>query len=204
MKYCSFLLCLVFSLGFSGCNDFFVSPNSLDHISLNPQAVLLKTGDTVQISASAVTVDGTSTDITQSATWSSAATGTATVNSTGLVTAVSTGTTTISASQGSVTGNGNVIVRAVGLQTTNPITITASSTQVASGSTLATTATANFTDGSTLDITPIAVWSSSSTATATVDTGGVIKGVAAGNATITATVNTASGAVSGSFNVTVF
>ncbi len=200
----SALVGFLFFLASTSCSDFFVSPNALDHINISPQTVILKVADTLQLTATAVKVDGSSFDVTQSATWTTANNGTATVNSTGMLSALGSGNTTVQASQSNVNGTGIVIVRTVGLQSTNGIVVTAPNSQLANGSTMQMTATANFTDGATLDITNGAVWSSSATGVATVSTTGQVKGVAAGSATITATVNTASGAVSGSFSVTVF
>jgi uncharacterized protein YjdB len=61
------------------------------------------------------------------------------------------------------------------------------------------TATGSYTDGSSADLTSLVTWTSSAVSKANVDASGVVTGVAAGSASITATLNS----VSGSTTVTV-
>ena len=61
------------------------------------------------------------------------------------------------------------------------------------------TATGSYTDGSSADLTSLVTWTSSAISKANVDASGVVTGVAAGSASITATLNS----VSGSTTVTV-
>jgi uncharacterized protein YjdB len=62
-------------------------------------------------------------------------------------------------------------------------------------------ATGSFSDGTTKDLTTTVTWSSSAAATATVNTTGLVTGVAVGNATITATATTGQSATA-TINVT--
>ncbi len=78
------------------------------------------------------------------------------------------------------------------------ITVSPSSPIVGQGSTVQLTATGVNDDGSTASLNSVD-WSSSDTSVATVDTSGMLKGVAAGTATITAK----SGSVSGTATVNV-
>lgn len=70
----------------------------------NP-TVSLASAQTQQFTASAMMSDGTSKDVTSSATWASDTPATASVNAAGLATLVAAGTATISAMVGSVTGS---------------------------------------------------------------------------------------------------
>ena len=115
-------------------------------------------GETVQLTAS---IEGVS--------WESSKTDVATVDANGLVTSVGVGSTTITASKNGYR-NGTISIK-VDLET---IQITSTVTSVVKGESI--TLTANK-DGVT--------WTSSDTSVATVN-GGVVTGVAFGNATITA------------------
>lgn len=198
-----FSLSLVLALAIVGvaCGDFFVSGDAMDHINVTPVSVFLKVGETKQFTATGVTVNGDSSDISSSATWTSSSTGVATVSNAGLATAVAAGNSTISAASGGATGTASVIVNNNALNTT--LNVTATSTSVAVGQTLQLKCTATFADSSTQDITTQAAWSSSATNIATVSSTGLVTGVAAGSATITATVNTATGTATGTLNITV-
>lgn len=79
------------------------------------------------------------------------------------------------------------------------ITISASNTTIALGLTQQLTATANYDNGSTQNLTNSVVWSSSANAVATVSLTGLLSSVGQGNATITAT----SGSVSSTFAITI-
>lgn len=195
------LLLLTAVVFWSSCNGFFVSGGSLDHITLSPTAVYLKVGETDNFTASAVTVDGTTSDVTSSATWTTGASTIATVNA-GLVTAVAAGSTTVSAAQSGVTGTSDVTVGNQALNTT--LNVTPSNPTVIAGQTVQLTATATFADGSTQDFTSLVTWSSSNTANATVSSTGLVSGVASGQtATITATIATATSSATGSVTVSV-
>jgi hypothetical protein len=73
----------------------------------------LDTGQTRQLVATATQSTGTTSDVTQQATWQSSATGVATVSATGLVTAVSDGDAEISATFQNIRGTLPVAVRRV-------------------------------------------------------------------------------------------
>jgi hypothetical protein len=71
------------------------------------------------------------------------------------------------------------------------------------GQTSQLTAKATLSNGTTQDVTAQATWSSSNTATATVTSGGLLKVVALGGATITATYQGANGTFSVNVNACV-
>jgi uncharacterized protein YjdB len=197
----AFLFLIGVAINSSACGDFFVSGSTLDHITLTPTSVYLKTTETKQFSASAVNVDGSTSDATSSATWTTAAPTIATANA-GLVTAVGPGNTTVTATQSGVAGTGNVVVNTQSLNTA--LTITPNNPTVVANQTVQLTATGTFADNSTTNLTSFVTWSSSNTANATVSSSGLVTGVLSGQtATITATIATSSGSSTGSVSVTV-
>jgi len=81
-----------------------------------------------------------------------------------------------------------VVVRSIEITQTMPT--------IAAGTRLQLTATATYTDFSNSDVTAMVEWSSSSTATATVNAAGELEGVAVGAATITAKLGRSFGTTS--------
>jgi len=85
------------------------------------------------------------------------------------------------------------------IQTTKTVTsvaVSPSSASIAVGATEQFTATVTYSDGTTADVSSSAGWATSSSSVATVDGNGLVKGVAAGSATITAVVNGVKGSAS--------
>ncbi len=94
-----------------------------------------------------------------------------------------------------------IITYLSGLLTVTPATlstlsVSASSTSVSVGSTLQFTATGNYSDLTTKDVTATAAWISSAPSVAAVNSAGLATAVAAGSATISATYDSVSGALS--------
>jgi hypothetical protein len=173
---------------------------SLQSIQITGASSSLTVPSSTQLSATGKYSDGTTKDLTQSATWSSSNTAVAAVVG-GLVTSMAQGTATIQASFGSV-APGKVTL------TINPpalISISIASTykSIALGTADQFFATGTFSDGSTKDITASVTWSSSAPPIATISnsagTQGLAKGIAPGPSTIVGT----SGTVQGSASLTV-
>ncbi len=147
--------------------------------------------------------DSSTQDITASVTWSSSATGVATisngVSTQGLATAVAHGTSTITATSGTITDSTTLTVTNGVLQS---IAVTPANSTVSLGTVRQFTATGTFLDGgntTTQDITNTVTWSSSNVSVASITVSGAVTGVKTGSATITATA----GAISGNTMVTV-
>lgn len=171
-------------------------PATLTSISATAAASSVVAGLTDQLAATGTLSNGSISNVTSSVSWASQNTAVATVSPSGLVTGKSAGTAVITATSGSVTGSVTVTVTAAQIKA---IVITPASPSLASGLSQQLTATATFTDGSTVDITNSATWSSSVPAVAAVSTSGRVTGKSVGAADITAT----SGSISGSVTVTV-
>jgi uncharacterized protein YjdB len=131
--------------------------------------------------------DSSTQIINQDVTWASSATGVATISNTsgsiGAATGVSAGTTNISAALEGVTGS---VPLNVSSATLTSITLTPSTAVMALGSTLALHATGNFSDGTHQSIDTVVAWTSSATNVATVNSIGLVTGVANGPVSITA------------------
>ncbi len=184
------------SLGtISGSATLTVTAAVLTSISVTPGTASINVGSTEQFTATGTYSNGTTKNLTTSASWSSSNTSIATVGiHTGLATGIAAGTTTITATSGKITGSAALTVAPVLIS----ISITPSIASIAAGYTQQFTATGTYSDGSTQNLTATARWMSSASSVATVS-GGLATGVAQGTATITAT----SGTINGSAPLTV-
>ena len=163
-------------------------------VSLAPASASIYVGQTVQLTATPKDANGN--PLTgRVVTWTSSNTGAATVNGSGLVSAVGAGTTTIIATSEGQSGTATITVSLVPVAT---VTVTPAAPSVSAGQTVQLTATLKDSAGNTLTGRTV-TWTSSNTAAATVSGSGLVTGVAAGSATITAT----SGGKSGTATITV-
>ena len=79
-------------------------------ISVTPDSPAFATGATQQFTATQKNANGTTTDVTATATWTSANTAVATINASGLATGVASGLTSITASLNGVSGTTSITV----------------------------------------------------------------------------------------------
>ncbi len=155
----------------------------LDSIVVTPATASIPAGTTQQFTAVGYYNNGTSLDISSTASWVSSSTATATVSDTGLATGVAAGTSTITATLAGVSGTAELTVTAVVLTS---IQITPAVASIPDGTTQAYTAIGTYSDTTTADLTAIVSWTSSAPAVATIVTGGLATAVAPGTTTITA------------------
>jgi trimeric autotransporter adhesin len=120
----------------------------------------------------------------------------ATVSALGLVLAIDPGPVTITASLNGVNGTLALNVSSAVLQS---ITVTAPNSSFALGFNLQLTATGNYSDGSTQDLTAAVQWSSSNTAIAVISNLGLMTGISVGPINVTASLQ----GVTGTLSVTV-
>jgi hypothetical protein len=184
-----------------------VSTATLQTIDISPSAPTISTlvqGVKRQLVLLGHYSDGTTRSLTESASWSSSATGVATINNTagskGLATSVGFGSTTITATVSGLTATATLTVQQ---PTVVSIAVTPATPTIASGTAIQLTAVATYSDGSTQSVTAQATWTSSDAAVATVSNAsgsqGLTTGIAAGTSTITATL----GGVSATASLTV-
>jgi uncharacterized protein YjdB len=164
-------------------------------------------GQTTKLTAAATTATGVAVT-GRNVTWSSNATGVASVSSDGTVTGVSAGSAIISATIDGVVGTRTLTVIVTPPVVANVTVSGNAAVQV--GRTIALSAAA--TDAAGVAIAgKTFTWTTSSTATATVDGNGVVTGIAPGTATISAAVDgktgskvvTVSTATSGAQSITI-
>ena len=176
-----------------GCSGFFPKDTDITALTISPSNQTMAPGGTQQYTATATYGNNTSGDATNQVTWSSIVTGIASISSTGLATAGSQlGTTTISARNES----GSAISKTgltVSNSTVNSLTVSPSSVSIFSGQTQQLSATANYSNNASVNVTSQASWSSSDTSVATISGTGIVTGVAPGTATVTASFGGQSG-----------
>jgi len=165
-------------------------------IAVTPANPSIAAGKQQQFTAMGTYSGGRKKDLTSSATWTSSATSVATVSSGGLATGVAAGSTTIKATSGSINGSTGLTVTAPVLVS---IAVTPINPSIAARNQQQFTATGTYSDGSKQNLTSSATWTSSAPSVATVSSGGLATGVAAGSTTIKATL----GSITGSTGLTV-
>jgi Concanavalin A-like lectin/glucanases superfamily/Bacterial Ig-like domain (group 2) len=179
----------------TGATSLAVVAPSVVSISIAPSTPSIVKGSTLQFTATATYSDGSTQNVTNTASWNSTNTTVVSISSTGLGAGVGVGTSTIQATSGSITGTAQATVTLALVS----IAIVPANATVAKGNTLQLAATGTYSDNSTQNITSSVTWSSSSPAIASISTGGIVTGAGLGTATIAA----ASGATSGSSGLTV-
>jgi 6-phosphogluconolactonase (cycloisomerase 2 family) len=161
---------------------------TLASIGVTPAAPSIAQGTHQQFTATGVYSDNSKRDLTTAVTWTSSATGVATISTaagtTGLASAVGAGPTTITATMGSVTGTTTLTVTAAALVS---IAVTPANPSIAKGLTQQFIATGTYSNGTTQDLTSMVSWTSSNPSIATISaTGGLATAAAPGSATIAA------------------
>jgi len=169
----------------TGSTTLSVTDNLLS-IAISSSGTSVDVAGTLQLTALGTYQDDKPAQPIKNVSWTSSASNIASVSSGGLVTGVKGGTATITASAGAIAQAITItvvpVLKSISVTTAN----NASSTNV--GSSLQFHATANYNDGSSLDITGKAVWTSSATNVATVSSSGLLTGLKGGAVTITASL----------------
>ena len=173
-----------------------ISAATLTSIAVTPANPSIARGATQQFTATGTFSDASTQNITGSVTWTSLTASAATISSAGLAKGVGVGSSTIQAASGAVTGS---TVLNVSAATLSSIAVTPLNPSISTGSTQQFTATGTFSDASTQNLTSSVTWTSLKTAVATISASGLASGVTAGSATIQA----ASGSITGTTTLTV-
>ena len=168
----------------SGTAAISVTGATLARIELSDLVAIVATGGQRQITATAIYSDGTSADVTQSATWSANTASASVVK--GLVTGVSLGGATVTATRDGQTAAAVVTVTAASVSS---LDVAPAAISIPLATTAALTATAHYSDGTTADVTTQALWTTDAPLTAPVSnvlTHGVVTGLLAGTAHVSA------------------
>lgn len=177
-----------------------VNPARLVSIAVTPTNPSVGTGVRLNFHATGTYSDGSIADVTSTVDWQSSVPTTVSVAAGGLASSLAAGRAVITASTGGVSGTTTVTVTAA---TLTGLRVTPATASLAVRGTQAFLATGTYSDGTLVDLTRTAAWTSSADAVAAVSnaagTQGSVLAVAPGSATITATV----GNVSGTATVTV-
>jgi uncharacterized protein YjdB len=187
-----------------GCNGFFVDP-TLTSVTVSPVNPAVAIKKTVQLSAFGTYDDGSRKTITSGVAWSSSAPTVATIDqNSGIATGVSAGTTTITASDQGLSGTATLTVVPSNV---TAIIISPTSASIPFGTTQQFTAKSQ--DGVT-DLTSLVTWSSNDTTDVTISSGtggGLATSITTLantiNVTITASLQTDTGTVTNSVQLTV-
>ena len=151
-------------------------------VAVTPDSVVFTAiGQTVQLSAEVRDQNG-QVMAGAGVTWTSSNASAATVSGSRLVTAAGNGTATITASAGSASGSATVTVA----QEVSAVVVSPAADTLVAGDTLRLSAEAMDANGHSMAAAEF-TWASSDTLVATVDDSGLVTGVAAGEAEITAT-----------------
>jgi Big-like domain-containing protein len=172
-----------------------VASSTLASIQVSPASATVAEQTGTQFNAVGVFSDNTTQNLTSSVNWTSSPASIATVSNAsptkGLATGVSAGSATITALFTGLSGNATLAVTSA---TLTSITVTPADPTIALGGTEQFTATGNFSDDSTENLTDQVAWTSSDVSVATIKADGSASTAGqTGSTTITATMNGVSG-----------
>ncbi|MFO0594501.1 MAG: Ig-like domain-containing protein [Myxococcaceae bacterium] len=191
-------------LGVTQAIAFTVSPAVLTGLDVSPGVTSIPLGLGSPLAALGHFSDGSTADVTESASWSSSSPAIASVSATagtrGQVSTFQRGVVTITATVQGFTATSLVTVAAPALQA---ITVTPGSTSVAAGLTTPFTATATWSDGTSSDVTTQVTWAIADGAVATISNLDGSRGVARGLVIGATTVVASAGPVSGTASLSV-
>lgn len=165
---------------------------TLTSIALTPNPGSVGIGAKQQFTATGTYNNGTTGNVTSTATWKSANTAVATISPAGLATGVAAGSTTVTASLNGLSATVPLTVTTAAATVTS-IAISPSPVSFAMNATQQFTATATYANGSTANVTSTAAWTAANTSVVTVTAAGLGTAEASGTTTVTASLNGVSG-----------
>ena len=183
---------LVVALAGCGDNAAQAPAVGLQSIAITPSLPTVAAGTSMQLTATATDADGQTTDVSGLVNWASASTSIAKVGPTGLLTGVSPGAIAVTVSRGGVVGTTTATVSEAVLVA---IAVTALTQNIELKQILPLTAIGTYSNGIKADLTSQVTWASDNPAHIAVSDHGLISSVAAGFATITATLGTIAGSL---------
>jgi len=190
--------------GVSGTAKITVSAAKLLSITITPADASLPKGGSISYKATGIYEGGSTRDITNDVAWSTDDATIATVSnatgSKGLATPGAIGKTTVKATLDGITGSTSVTVTAA---TITSITIAPSPLAMIQGTKAFATASAKYSDGTTLDVTTTCTWSTAAGGIATVSNAAGSQGQVTAVGVGSTTLSCAQSGVTGSATVTV-
>ena len=173
----------------STATDNSVAYCSLASIQVTSPNSIIPVGSGVQLIATGVCANSSTVNLTSTTAWTSDNAGVISVSSAGIATAIAGGSTTLRANSVAIEGTINLTASTVTLVS---LSVDPTPTDMANSSNKQLTATALFSDSSSLDVTDSATWSSNNGPVATVNNSsnkGLVSSASAGVVTITANYN---------------
>src|SRR5438105_3578574 len=176
------------SEGQSGTSALTVTNVPVASMTVSPATATVTIGTTTQLTATPKDANGTALS-GRAVIWATSNAAVATVSASGLVTGVAAGSATITATSEGQSGTSAITVTNVPVAS---VTVSPTAAGVTVGATTQLTATPKDANGTALS-GRVVTWATSNAAAATVSASGLVTGVAAGSATITATSEGQSG-----------
>lgn len=174
----------------SGTAAVVVASSTLSSIQVSPSSATVAEQTGTQFNAVGTFADNSTQNLTGSVTWTSSPAAVATVSNAsptkGLATGITPGNATVTALFATESGSASLTVTNA---TLTSITVTPATADIALDDTQQFTATGNFSDGSTEDLTDQVTWTSSDVSVATMKADGLASTAGTGTTTITATMN---------------
>jgi uncharacterized protein YjdB len=174
--------------------DIFVDGSRLTSIRISPKTASVAPQGVIAFTATGTFADGNTLNLTASASWTSSPASVATVSNVpatiGQATGLKPGTATISARFGGQVGTATLTV--IGAAATS-LRISPAATELEHDGFTQFTALADFSDGTTRDVTSSVIWTSSIPSVAAVTSMGSAMSAGSGMTTVTATMNDLSG-----------
>jgi trimeric autotransporter adhesin len=171
-----------------------VDGSPLTSIQVSPQTASIPQGTELAFVATGTFADGNTQDLTTSVLWTSTPASVATISNLpptmGEATGLEPGTATITALFGGQLGTATLTVTSA---TATSLQVSPAATNLEHGGFTRFTALAEFSDGTTRDVTSSVTWTSSNASVAVVTRTGVATSTGSGMTTVTATVNDLSG-----------
>jgi hypothetical protein len=168
---------------------------SLTSIAITPASAVLAAGTALQLTATGIYADNTTSDLTTSVTWRSADVSRLTFDAAvpGEASGLQSGEVMVTAELGALSGTALLTVSNASLIT---LQVTPFTSTLAKGTTLQLAATGTFSDGTTQELTSSVSWASANPTFATVSSGGVVTGVSPGELSVSAAFGDASASAS--------
>lgn len=192
MKLFYAAIILAFSVMNSSCGGNSHEKNGselLVSITISPSTATAYIGETTQFTAIGAYSDGTTSDLSSSALWSSDNTGSASTGSIGSVLALSSGNSVITANIGNISGSASFSVNTVSLIS---LSLSSASSSLQTSSTCKITAKGTYSDSHTADVSSAVSWLSENPSIVSINSSGIATGISSGSVVIKASLGTIS------------